>query len=291
MNILIAGGSGFVGVTLAKHLSEQHNLTLLSRSNKPLANYKKTITWEQLNDSNIDNYDIVINLCGYNIGQKRWSKSVKDKIISSRIEPTQRLVDLIGDKDIWLINASAIGFYAFSKQTQSEDQYIQNDTLSFSQKIVHQWEGVLRKSKLQKYSILRFGVVIGDGGVLEKMTMTAKFGVLTKFASGQQLMAWVSIHDLVRALKFVIDNNYSQKQTFNLTAPNVTSNSEMIAAINNLTKTKLVMSMPEVAIKLLFGQMGEELLLSNQNICPEKLIKEGFEFDDTTINNALERYL
>ncbi|MFT4694503.1 MAG: hypothetical protein ACI8TE_001419 [Francisella sp.] len=291
MNILIAGGSGFVGVNLAKHLSQQHNLTLLSRSNKKLVNYQNTITWSELNTNNISDYDIIINLCGYNIGQKRWSKAIKEKIISSRIEPTQKLVDLIGDKNIWLINASAIGFYAFSKEAQNEDEFIENDTPSFSQKIVHQWESVLRKSKLQKYTILRFGVVIGDGGVLAKMTMTAKFGVLTKFASGEQLMTWVSIYDLVRVFEFVIDNDYSQKQAFNLTAPNAISNTVMVTAIKQLTKTKLVMTMPEMVIKLMFGQMGEELLLSNQNIKPKKLIEKDFKFDDVNIESALKRYL
>jgi len=291
MNILIAGGSGFVGVNLAKHLSQQHNLTLLSRSNKKLVNYENTITWDELNSHNIDNYEIIINLCGYNIGQKRWSKTVKEKIISSRTEPTQKLIDLIGDKNIWLINASAIGFYTFSKENQNEDEFIENDTPSFSQEIVHQWEGVLRKSKLQKYTVLRFGVVIGDGGVLEKMTMTARFGVLTKFASGEQLMNWVSLHDLVRAFEFVIDNNFSQKQTFNLTAPNATSNMAMVTAIKQLTKAKAILTMPEMAIKLMFGQMGEELLLSNQNIYPKRLIDKGFVFDDEKVESALVRYL
>lgn len=131
----------------------------------------------------------------------------------------------------------------------------------------------MKSSKLQKYSILRFGVVIGDGGVLDKMTMTAKLGVLSKFGNGEQLMSWISIHDLVKAFEFVIENNHSKYQTFNLTAPNATSNSDMVKVIKQLTKAKLVMSMPEIMIKLMFGQMGEELLLSSQNIKPKRLLE------------------
>ncbi|AXA33243.1 TIGR01777 family oxidoreductase [Francisella adeliensis] len=292
MKILIAGGSGFVGANLAKALSEKYSLTLLSRTKQNIKGYQNTIVWQDLNEYNISNFDIVINLCGYSIGEKRWNDKVKDKIISSRIEPTQKLIELIGDKDIWLINASAIGFYGFSTKPQNEDEYFDNTTeQGFSQSIVNQWEATVKSSKLQKYSILRFGVVIGDGGVLDKMTMTAKLGVLSKFGNGEQLMSWISIHDLVKAFEFVIENNHSKYQTFNLTAPNATSNSDMIKVIKQLTKAKLVMPMPEIMIKLMFGQMGEELLLSSQNIKPKRLLGNGFRFDDDNIEKALERYL
>lgn len=291
MKILIAGGSGFVGTNLAKHLSKKHDLTLLSRSKKLVDGFEQVITWDMLDESSIEQFEVVINLCGYNIGQKRWSDAVKHKIISSRIEPTTKLTELIGDKNIWLINASAIGFYSFSKTRQDEDEYIKSDSLSFSQQIVDKWESAVRDSKLNKYTLLRFGVVIGGGGVLDKMTMTAKLGVLTKFASGKQLMTWVSIHDLCRAFDFVIDQQFCAKETFNLTAPNATSNAQMIQGIKNFTKVKLVMTMPEFAIKVLFGQMGEELLLSNQNIYPKRLVGRGFVFDDQEIEKALVRYL
>lgn len=293
MKILIAGGSGFVGRGLSKHLSRNHQLTLLSRSNKSeLGFFDDLVTWVELAEDSIAKYDIVINLCGYNIGEKRWSKSVKEKIISSRIEPTAKLVKLIGDKDIWLINVSAIGFYNFSDLAQDEDSHDRNyDSLTFGQQVVDQWEKCLVDSSLKYYTILRFGVVIGNGGVLEKMTMPAKFGFLTKFGEGSNYLSWVSLHDLCRAFEFVIDQQLKTKDVYNLTAPEACQHRVLIELLRKYLAKKYVIKMPEYAIKLIFGQMGEELLLSSQNIKPTRLQSEGFKFEDTNIEKALERYI
>ncbi len=86
MKILVAGGSGFVGRELSKYISPKYRLTLLTRSQKSkIGYYDDLLTWSELDEVKISDFDIVINLCGYNIGQKRWSNSVKNKIISSRI--------------------------------------------------------------------------------------------------------------------------------------------------------------------------------------------------------------
>lgn len=292
MNILIAGGSGFVGRELSKYLSKKHELTLLTRSEKkPLENYHKLITWEQLTEHNIVKYDVVINLCGYNIGEKRWSKAVKKKILSSRIEPTKKLVELIGDKDIWLINASAIGYYNFSKLIQDEDNHIRDyDKLTFGQEVVDKWEKCLVASKLQRYTVFRFGVVIGNGGALQKVSMSAKFGFVTMLGDGHNYISWVSIHDLCRAFEFVIDNKLDDKEIFNLTSPNVCQHQVLIKLLRKYLAKKHIFKMPTFIVKILFGQMGDELLLSSQNIKPTKLVSKGFVFEDLKMQKALERY-
>lgn len=293
MKILVAGGSGFVGRELSKYLSQTNHLTLLTRSDKAeLGDYHNLITWTDLNEEKISEYEIVINLCGYNIGQKRWSKPVKEKIISSRIEPTSKLVELIGEKDIWLINASAIGYYNFSKLAQDEENHDRSyDNLNFGQEVVDMWEKCLVDSSLKHYTILRFGVVIGNGGVLEKMSMSAKFGFITKFGEGDQYMSWVSAYDLARAFEFIIENKLDDKIIFNLTSPNATQHKELTELLRKYLAKKYIIKMPEYVIKLMFGQMGKELLLSSQNIKPTKLNSEGFTFEDFDIEKALERYI
>ncbi|MED7789384.1 TIGR01777 family oxidoreductase [Francisella sp. 19X1-34] len=292
MRILIAGGSGFVGRELSKSLSQKHKLTLLTRSQKTdLGSYQDLITWTNLTQENIANYDIVINLCGYNIGEKRWSRAVKKKILASRIEPTNKLVELIGDRYIWLINASAIGYYNFSKLIQDEDNHSRDyDRLTFGQEVVDKWEKCLVSSKLQKYTIFRFGVVIGNGGALEKMTMSAKFGFVTMLGDGHNYISWVSVHDLCRAFEFVIDSKLNNKEIFNLTAPNICQHQVLIKLLRKYLVKKHIFKMPTFVVKLLFGQMGEELLLSSQNIRPTKLMSKGFVFEDLKMQKALERY-
>lgn len=213
MKILVAGGSGFIGRELSKQLSSKYRLTLLTRSQKSkIGYYDDLVTWSELDEIKISKFDIVINLCGYNIGQKGWSNSVKNKIVSSRIEPTTKLVRLIGNKNIWLINASAIGYYNFSDIPQDEDKHDRKfDNLTFGQQVVDSWEKCLIESQLVRYIIMRFGVVIGNGGVLEKMIMPAKFGFLTMFGKGHNYMTLISVHDLSRAVEFIIDNKLDKK--------------------------------------------------------------------------------
>lgn len=293
MKILVAGGSGFVGRGLSNYLSKDYHLTLLSRSNKTeLGFFNDLITWSDLKEDAIIDYDVVINLCGYNIGEKRWSKSVKEKIISSRIEPTARLAELIGDKDIWLINASAIGFYNFSDSPQDEDNHDRKyDSLTFGQQVVDQWESCLVDSHLKHYTILRFGVVVGNGGVLQKMTIPAKFGFLTKFGEGNNYMSWISLHDLCRVFEFVIDKQLKEKNIYNLTAPNACQHRKFVELLQKYMAKKYVIKMPEYAIKLMFGQMGKELLLSSQNIKPKKILEKGFVFADDSMEKAVKRYV
>lgn len=293
MKILIAGGSGFVGRELSKHLSSKYELTLLTRLEKNiLENYHNLITWGQLTEQNITKYDIVINLCGYNIGQKSWSRTVKKRILSSRIEPTNKLVKLIGNKNIWLINANAIGYYNFSKLIQDEYNHSRDyDKLNFGQEVVDEWEKCLVDSQLQRYTIFRFGVVIGNGGALQKVSMSAKLGFIAMLGDGLNYMSWVSVHDLCRVFDFVINNKFDNKEIFNLTSPNVCQHQVLMKLLKKYLVKKYIIKMPAFVVKLLFGQMGEELLLSSQNIKPTRLLSKGFVFEDLKMQKALERYM
>ena len=140
LKVLIAGGSGFIGQNLVRHLKQKgYWVSLLSRQMQIIDGFDECITWQDITTAKVTQFDVVINLCGFGIGEKRWSSAVKEKIVNSRIEPTERLIKLIGDHDVWLINASAIGFYPFSMKEQDETYNVQRtkENSGFCQYIVN----------------------------------------------------------------------------------------------------------------------------------------------------------
>ena len=291
MNILIAGGSGFVGTSLAKFLKEKgHHLTLLTRQNQvENSSYDRIISWVDLSTLTPNLFNVIVNLCGYGISEKRWSAKVKQKIIQSRIEPTQQLIEFIGSSEIKLINASAIGFYPFSSQKQTELDYLkaESNDISFSKQIVEQWEAVIRNANLKSFHILRFGVVLGKGGMLSKLLPSIKFGFGAKIGNGQQLISWVHINDLSKVIETLISNQLDDQNIINVVAPEPVKQQDLINYLSYLMHRPRFLWLPGFVVKLMFGQMGQELLLSSQNIFPEVLMENNFKFQYAHYKQAL----
>lgn len=296
MKILIAGGSGFIGSHLGLFLqSKGHRVELLTRQNNFLFNtYDKIIYWDQLDKISSKDFHMIINLCGYDIAQKKWSAKIKTKIITSRIESTQKIIKFIGKSDTWLLNASAIGFYPFSSEPQDECLNINKNisNLNFCQEITKNWEKVVNDSLLKNKTIMRFGVVLGDQGMLTKVLPTAKIGLGSVIGTGHQYLSWVHIDDLCRAIIYLMNNDTRFKdQAVNITSPSACTQEHFINTLCRLLKRPRWMSMPKWLVNRLFGQMGKELLLSSHNIKPKKLLDSGFEFRYPNIELALEDLL
>ena len=293
MNILIAGGSGFIGKSLSNILSANHDLTLLSRSSNLVNSaYKSVLIWENLNENVISQFDIIINLCGYNISDSRWSNRIRKKIIDSRTKTTHKLVELIGSKNIWLINASAIGFYSFSSKKQDERNFLKTEpsNWSFCQHITNQWESVVSLSNVRKWTILRFGVVLDNGGMLAKLIPSAKIGLGAVIGDGTQLISWVSLNDLCRAICFIIDKRIHSK-AINIVSPHPSTQRELIESLCVSLNRPRLFKIPKRIVLMLFGQMGKELLLGSHNIYPTLLSDYGFQFNDTSIKSCIDKII
>ena len=291
MNILIAGGSGFVGHSLSKVLSLDHDLTLLSRKKDKINSYyKEVLLWDDLSDTIMNKFNIVINLCGHNISNSRWSPKIKKMIISSRVKTTENLIKFIGQKNIWLINASAIGFYKFSALRQDEKNYLEIDqsNLSFCQQVTHKWEYLVTSSGLCKWTILRFGVVIGSGGMIDKLMPTVKLGLGAILGDGVQLVSWVSLNDLCLAIDFIIKKRIFF-EALNITSPNPSSQKKLIADLCDVLNKPRWFKIHKKIVCFLFGEMGKELLLSQHNIYPQSLIDYGFKFQDVQIEECIKK--
>ena len=137
----------------------------------------------------------------------------------------------------------------------------------------------------------RIGVVLAkDGGALEKMLTPFKFGVGGKIGSGEQFISWIAIDDLIGIFNFALENeNFSG--AINATAPNPVKNKEFTDTLGNVLNRPTIIPIPAFGIKLLFGEMGETLLLEGARVVPEKLQNAGFEFKFPELEAALKHIL
>lgn len=289
MNYLITGGTGFIGTSFIKSLDmEKDSVIILSRKNKPLINNCKIVT----NLSDIDDDTIIhtiINLAGSPI-DCRWSKSAKKKLIDSRINTTKSLIKLINRLTIkpkLMISASAIGYYGNHNHQNLDETSKPRD--SFTHSLCDLWEK--KAEKVEAYGIrlciTRFGLVLGkQGGFIKKMALPFKLGLGVIFGNGQQLVSWIHIEDIIAGLKHLIQNKACQG-AYNFVAPEITNNTKLAIGIGKAIKRPVFIRVPKVLTRLIFGEMGEQLLLEGNKISSRKLIDSGYSFKFTSLEKSL----
>ncbi len=304
MKILISGATGLVGSALVKAF-ERYDLVLLGRSLNKLkqlyGNQHTTVTWPSLTDDQIAECDVIINLAGTNIAEGRWSAKRQAEIIQSRVSTTEQLVSAcvrLGDQAPRIINASAIGIYGISaslemqKSTRfDETSKIPQPPTDFLSKVGIEWEGALSPAIQAGLSVVmcRFGVVLDrSGGMLKKLLPSFKMGLGAVLGSGQQPLSWVSLDDVVRAMEFIIAHP-DCSGPINIVSPGVVSQRDFAQGLSRSVSRPRILMLPECIVKALFGQMGEELLLSGQHVVSQRLQDEGFTFDDTNLGDFLSR--
>ncbi|MDC9728015.1 MAG: TIGR01777 family oxidoreductase [Methyloprofundus sp.] len=291
MNILITGGTGFIGSALCSRLlKEEHKIVVLSRHPEKIKPPIKAIT--DLNDLKAsDVFDVVVNLAGEPIANKRWSDKQKQKIFSSRIDITEKLIatfSTLENKPKLLISGSAIGYYGIDKTDHVIEEKDQGDN-SFSSELCQKWEAVALKAEPLgiRTCLLRTGIVLGkNGGALSKMLLPFKLGLGGRIAHGKQWMSWIHIDDLVGIILYCI-NHDNLNRAVNGTSPKPVTNQVFTKTLGMLLKRPTLLPMPAMLIKLLMGQMGEELLLAGKEIVPKKALDAGYTFKYKTLEEAL----
>jgi uncharacterized protein (TIGR01777 family) len=291
MNLLITGGTGFVGSALCSRLlEEQHKIVVLSRDPESIKPPIKAVAnLDQL--SNDDIFDVVINLAGEPIANKRWNDQQKKRIFGSRIETTEALIEYFKKskhKPKLLINGSAIGYYGTAKTNDNIDEKSGCDD-SFSSQLCQKWEAAALEAESLgiRTCLIRTGIVLGkNGGALSKMLPPFKMGLGGRIGYGKQWMSWIHLDDLVGIILYCI-NNDDLKGAVNGTSPNPVINEVFTKTLGTALKRPTIFPMPEIVIKLLMGQMGEELLLSGKRVLPRKALDAGYIFKYKTLEDAL----
>lgn len=290
MNILITGGTGFIGSALCSRLlKDQNHLVVLSRHPETIQSPVQGIgSLDHLTDDRV--FDAVINLAGEPIVNKRWSDRQKQRILSSRLDTTQALIAYFSRMEIKpkvFISGSAIGYYGIGRTDEPIDETGSGDN-SFSSRICREWEAIALQAQPLgiRTCLLRTGIVLGNGGALAKMLGPFKLGAGGKMGHGQQWMSWIHINDLMGILLYCIEQDSIQGPV-NGTSPNPVTNQQFTNALGKVLKRPTFFSMPAAVIRLAMGQMGEELLLAGKRILPKKIQEAGYTFQYESLEEAL----
>ena len=288
--VAIAGSSGLIGSALAAALRAADHPVLRIVRRAP-ANSEE-LHWNpesgEFDADALSDVDTVVNLCGINLGQRRWSGAFKQTLRDSRIAPTEVLAGAVVDAGVeTLINASAVGYYGNTKDRVVDENGRTGS--GFLAQLCEDWEAATLPAQYGGVRVVlaRTGLVLAaTGGVLRRMRPVYSTGLGSRLGSGRQYMSWISLEDEVRALLFAISNP-SLSGPVNLTGPAPVTNAEFTTAFGRAINRPTPLTMPGFAVRAAFGEFADEGLLTGQRAIPSALERAGFQFHHNTIGEAL----
>lgn len=302
MRVLITGATGFIGRALCKDLCKDYEVIALSRDVRralPLiGDYAKIFEWDGRSTgtwiSQADGAFAIINLAGENISQGRWNQAKKAGILHSRLDAVRAIIAAIKqvkNKPSVVIHASAIGYYGPGKtEVFNENSPPGKGFLAdVCQKVELCTEQI--ESLGVRLVIIRTGVVLGrDGGALPNLVKPFKMFFGGHPGSGRQWFSWISLKDQLAAIRFLLENK-KQQGIFNLTAPEPVTMKKFCKSLGKVLKRPSLLFMPGFLLRLMLGEMADEMILSGQKVIPEKLLNAGFQFKYPHVENALREIL
>ena len=298
MKVAITGATGFVGSLLVKKLVSQGDQPLIFSRNGAKANRlfpnlevvtytpKESGDWQKA----IAGCDAVVNLAGDPIAEGRWTKERKQEILESRKLGTQRIVEAIAmaePKPEVLVNASAVGYYGTSETATFDESSPPSE--DFLAQVCQAWEGEAEKVKEAgvRLVILRFGIVLGEGGgALDKMLTPFKMFAGGPLGSGRQWFSWIHREDLVNLIIAAIQRK-DMEGVFNATAPNPVRMSALCQNLGDVLNRPSWLPVPDFALEAMLGE-GAMVVLEGQQVLPKRTTDYGFEFQYPTVKPALK---
>lgn len=293
MTVVIAGGSGFLGSALAAAWrADGHRVRILTR--RPRGN--DDVAWEPGGRDTawtgaIDGADVVVNLAGTGIADKRWTKARKTAILTSRVQATRALVEAITRARTAprvLVSSSGIGVYG----TARGDEILTEATppgSDFIAEVCQQWEAeATAAADVTRVVLLRTGVVLaGTGGALPRMALPFRFFAGGPVGSGRQYLSWIHAEDWVRLAMWAATED-RLTDAVNAAAPQPVTNAEFTQALGRAMGRPAVLPAPAFALRLAFGELADALLLAGQRAIPAKAQQLGFTFRFENVDRALQ---
>jgi uncharacterized protein (TIGR01777 family) len=286
--IAVTGASGLIGNALVGYLKSQgHTVQRLVR--RPAVSSEE-ITWDPIAGTvdmeALAGVDAVIHLAGAGVSDKRWTKKYKSEILNSRLLGTTTIAKAVAIvKPQVFISASAIGWYGESgNRAVVESDRVGDDFLAA---VCREWESAADLAGDVRTVKLRTGLVLDPtGGALGKMLPIFRFGLGGKLSNGKQWWSWITLHDQIRAIAFLLENKISGP--VNLTSPNPVTNSEFTAGLARAMHRPALFPVPALALKIVLGGFSSEVL-GSKKVMPQALTEAGFTFDYPHISSALEK--
>ena len=302
MRVFITGGSGLIGRCVAARLTERGDSVVVLTRNAAKASkvLSADVTliegdptipgqWQ----SDLASADAIVNLSGEPIFEHRWTRSIKEQILTSRTSSTENIAQAMANcpnGPRTLISGSAIGFYGPRRSEElSEDAPPGGDFLA---RVSIEWEAATRRASEAgiRVVLLRTGIVLArDGGALARMTLPFRLHVGGPIGSGGQWVSWIHIDDLVGMILFALDNP-SLEGPMNATALNPVTNRRFARTLGEILGRKSWLPVPDVLLRIALGQAAS-IVAQGQRVRPAKALAAGFRFQYANLREGLEQIL
>lgn len=296
MRILVTGSSGLVGSSLVPFLTTGgHDVVRLVRS---AGQGEGVVRWNpargQIDGEALEGLDAVVHLAGENIASGRWNEELKAKIRDSRVKGTRLLAESLAalrKPPRVLVCASAIGFYGDrGAEVMTESSPAGS---GFLPEVCREWEAASQPATDAGIRVvnLRIGVVLSaQGGALAKMLTPFRLGLGGVVGDGEQYMSWIALDDVIGAIHHCLMTE-TLAGPVNGVAPQPVTNRELTKTLGSVLSRPTVLPLPGFAVRLAFGEMGEELLLSSTRVEPTKLTASGYAYRCPKLRGALQHLL
>jgi uncharacterized protein (TIGR01777 family) len=291
MKILMTGGTGLIGSAFIRKYRSDHTFTVTTRNKeraRKLLGDDVTLLSSVDEVADIGQFDAVINLQGEGIADKRWSDSRKQALKDSRWQVTEKLAAMIKGVETpprVFLSGSAIGYYG-PHDAQPVNESDGPKHTDFAVTLCQEWERrALAAEEVTRVALLRTGVVLTKGeGALAKMITPYKFGLGGPLGDGKQMMSWIQLEDMVRAIQYLLEHD-NLSGPVNMTSPGPVTNEAFSRTLASVLNKPHFMRVPAFVLKLGLGEMSS-MLLEGQAVVPDKLRNHGFEFKYPTVREA-----